>query len=135
MMFFLPFLISEPLVEPTDINYLTSETTTTTLTFTFTEIPCGSRRGNTQYQYEIKDFATKMVEHGASFNVSVSINMLTVIIWNLRSGINYSFRVRGINDNGALHGPYSGSYTAMTKGEYMLKTKSHPQMASSVDTM
>ena len=92
---------------------MASEATTTTLTFTFLEIPCGSRKGNTQYQYEIKDLGTDMVEQDATFQTSVS-NEVNVVVSNLRSGIQYSFRVRGSNGNGHLLGPYSGGWTGTT---------------------
>ncbi|XP_072047720.1 uncharacterized protein [Amphiura filiformis] len=109
-----------PSVSPTNVQYISSQASS--LTFTYNAIPCGSRYGNIQYQYEITDLSTNnvMIADDESIDESITNDVVTVTINSLQCRTGYRFRVRGANDDGQLLGPYTMAVDRSTSYVFMM---------------
>ncbi|XP_072048736.1 uncharacterized protein [Amphiura filiformis] len=99
---------------PNWIQNLIEQNTATSLAFSFNYILCGSRRGNTSYESEVKNLNTNEVILTASYQYKKENDRVVVTITGLQCGTLYTFRVRGSNRNGELDGPYSSPFMGET---------------------
>ncbi|XP_072048918.1 uncharacterized protein [Amphiura filiformis] len=99
---------------PNWIQNLIEQNTATSLVFSFNYILCGSRRGNTSYESEVKNLNTNEVILTASYQYKKENDRVVVTINALQCDTLYTFRVRGSNGNGELDGPYSSPFMGET---------------------
>ncbi|XP_072048750.1 uncharacterized protein [Amphiura filiformis] len=104
---------SSPTISPVGIQNIPEENTATSLIFKFNAIPCGNRRGNIDYEFQLKDFIQDEVISSAIFQYTEENDVFTVTINGLQCDILYVFRVRGSNADGMLDGPYNSGFTGV----------------------
>ncbi|XP_072048743.1 uncharacterized protein [Amphiura filiformis] len=108
---------------PAGIKNSIERNTKTSLFFAFRNIPCGRRRGQNNYESEVRcvESRNKKVQcldtkviPAESFHYIKGYYGTVVFIDDLQCNTSYSFRVRGSNGNGELDGPYSSLFMGET---------------------
>ncbi len=94
------------------------------VTITFEDIPCGSRRGRTSYDYQVMQEDTGEILEDALFHESLTtfadidrdINTITVIAGgpSFQNNTLYKISVRGVNNRGNLPGPFGTTLARTT---------------------